>query len=115
MANAGIKGGQAGTALRGMLTNLSKPTTDVAEAMKKYGISLTDASGNMNRVYALPDAQGRVTAVDSDANLSDPTGWTQVDQGDGDRYRHAQGNYLPGPLMKCSVPYTLTKPENLPT
>lgn len=47
MANAGIKGSQAGTALRGMLTNLSKPTEDIAAAMDKYNISLTDASGNM--------------------------------------------------------------------
>ena len=47
MANAGIKGGQAGTALRGMLTRLSKPTDEVATAMEKYNISLTDAHGNM--------------------------------------------------------------------
>ena len=47
MANAGIKGGQAGTALRGMLTRLSKPTDEVATAMERYNISLTDAHGNM--------------------------------------------------------------------
>lgn len=47
MANAGIKGGQAGTSLRGMLTRLSKPTDEVATAMERYNISLTDAHGNM--------------------------------------------------------------------
>lgn len=47
MANAGIKSSQAGTALRGAITNLAKPTDTVAAAMEKYGISLTDSEGNM--------------------------------------------------------------------
>lgn len=47
MANAGIKSSQAGTALRGAITNLAKPTDTVAAAMDKYGISLTDSSGKM--------------------------------------------------------------------
>lgn len=50
------------------------------------------------RVYALPDEQGRVTDVRSDAFLADPTGWTLIDEGAGDRFLHAQSNYLPGPL-----------------
>ena len=44
------------------------------------------------------DAEARITAVNSDAFLSDTKGWTAVDSGYGDRYHHAQGNYLPGPL-----------------
>ncbi len=47
MANAGIKGSQAGTALRAMLTNLAKPSEQVAGYMAKLGLSLTDASGNV--------------------------------------------------------------------
>lgn len=47
MANAGIKGEKAGTALRTMMTNLSKPTKQMKDAMDKYGISLTDSSGEM--------------------------------------------------------------------
>ena len=47
MANAGIKSSQAGTSLRGAITNLAKPTDTVAVAMDKYGISLTDSSGKM--------------------------------------------------------------------
>ncbi len=38
MANAGIKGEQAGTSLRGMLTRLVKPTDAVAGAMEELGI-----------------------------------------------------------------------------
>lgn len=47
MANAGIKSSQAGTSLRGAITNLAKPTDTVAAAMDKYGISLTDSFGKM--------------------------------------------------------------------
>lgn len=47
MADAGIKGEKAGTSLRSLFTNLAKPTDAMAEAMEQYGISLTDAQGNM--------------------------------------------------------------------
>lgn len=51
MANAGIKGSQAGTALRSILTRLVKPTEDSATAMEELGISLTDNDGNMKSLY----------------------------------------------------------------
>ncbi|WP_200416280.1 phage tail tape measure protein [Virgibacillus salexigens] len=47
MANAGVKGEKAGTALRTMMTNLSKPTKAMKEAMDEYNISLTDSNGEM--------------------------------------------------------------------
>lgn len=47
MANAGIKGEKAGTALRSILTRLSAPPKECADAMEKLGISLTDSEGNM--------------------------------------------------------------------
>lgn len=47
MANAGVKGSQAGTALRSTLTNLAAPSDAAAVAMEKYGISLTDSEGKM--------------------------------------------------------------------
>ena len=47
MANAGIKSSQAGTAIRSGLTRLVKPTKQVATAMEKYGISITDSHGKM--------------------------------------------------------------------
>ena len=40
MANAGIKATQAGTALRGGLTNLVKPSKQAADAMERYGIEI---------------------------------------------------------------------------
>lgn len=47
MANAGIKGSQAGTALRATLTRMVKPTKQSQEAMDKLGLSLTNADGTM--------------------------------------------------------------------
>ena len=50
-------------------------------------------------VYVKVNESGYITAVNSSAFLNDFTGWTEIDQGQGDKYHHAQGNYLPGPLM----------------
>ncbi|MGN1165070.1 MAG: phage tail tape measure protein [Lachnospiraceae bacterium] len=47
MANSGIKAGQAGTALRAIMSRMTKPTDEVDAAMQKLGISLTDSHGNM--------------------------------------------------------------------
>lgn len=47
MANAGIKGSQGGTALRGSLTRLIKPTDEAAALMEQYGLSMTNADGSM--------------------------------------------------------------------
>ena len=53
MANAGIKSSSAGTSLRGMLTNLAKPTDTIAKYMKELGISLTDTDGRMRTLSDL--------------------------------------------------------------
>lgn len=47
MANAGIKGSQAGTAMRGMLTRLIKPTDEVQGAMDALGITISNADGTI--------------------------------------------------------------------
>ena len=47
MANAGIKGSQAGTSLKTAIANLANPTDKMAGAMKDLGISITDANGEM--------------------------------------------------------------------
>ncbi len=47
MANAGIKGEKAGTALRSILTRLSAPPKECAEAMDALNLSLIDGEGNM--------------------------------------------------------------------
>ena len=47
MANAGIKGEKAGTALRSILTRLSAPPAECAKAMEQLGIEITNADGTM--------------------------------------------------------------------
>lgn len=48
MANAGIKGSEAGTHMRNMLLKLTSPTSDGIEAFTELGVSVFDASGKMN-------------------------------------------------------------------
>lgn len=46
MANSGIKGSQAGTALKTALANMAAPTDKMAGAMEELGISMVDSAGN---------------------------------------------------------------------
>lgn len=55
MADAGIKGEQAGTTLRGALTRLMKPTKDMYESMDDLGISFYDAQGKMKPLSTIVD------------------------------------------------------------
>lgn len=43
------------------------------------------------------DGKNRVTAINS-SRFADGDGWIQIDEGYGDKYHHAQNNYLPKPL-----------------
>lgn len=45
MSNAGIKGEQAGTTLRGGLTQLLNPSEKTSKLMEKMGVKVTDANG----------------------------------------------------------------------
>lgn len=47
MSDAGIKGSQAGTSLRGSLSRLAKPTKNMKEVMDEFGLSFFDAQGKM--------------------------------------------------------------------
>ena len=49
-------------------------------------------------VYVKVDESNRIMAINSSEFLADVTGWTEIDSGYGDKYHHAKGNYLPGPL-----------------
>lgn len=46
-------------------------------------------------VYAYPNENCYITAVNSSAFLTDLTGWVEIDRGHGDKYYHAMGNYFP--------------------
>ena len=47
MANSGIKGSQAGTALRSTITRLAKPVGEAKDAVEELEISITNADGTM--------------------------------------------------------------------
>ena len=49
-------------------------------------------------VYVKTDENNRVTDINSQAFISNTLEWIEIDVGEGDRYHHAQGNYLPKPL-----------------
>lgn len=53
----------------------------------------------MYKVYVKTDSNGYITAVNSSVFLTDLTGWLEIDEGSGDRYYHAQGNYFEKPIM----------------
>lgn len=47
MANAGVKGSMAGTALRASLLEMASPSKKAAEAMSTLGLTFSDSAGNM--------------------------------------------------------------------
>jgi TP901 family phage tail tape measure protein len=55
MANAGIRGEQAGTTLRGGLLRLLNPSEKNTKLMEKMGIAITDAKGNFVGLSKLVD------------------------------------------------------------
>lgn len=57
------------------------------------------------RVYIRTDENGRITAVNSDAFLPSLDGWQKIDEGSGDKFHHAQGNYFPVPIIDANGAY----------
>lgn len=48
-------------------------------------------------VLVRTDSENRVTAINS-SGFAEGSGWMQIAEGYGDKYHHAQNNYLPKPL-----------------
>lgn len=75
MANAGVKGSQAGNSLKTALSRMAAPTTAMKSAMDQLGISMTDEYGNakslMEVMKNLRNSIGAidVSLVDADGNL----------------------------------------------
>lgn len=51
-----------------------------------------------NKVMIRVDDDSFIIEINSDAFVSDTSGWIEIDSGTGDRYHHAQNHYLPRPL-----------------
>lgn len=71
MANAGIKGEQAGTALRSTITRLVKPTKESGTAMDALGISVTNSDGSMKSLdNILKQVRGSMSGLTEDQKAS---------------------------------------------
>ena len=65
MGNAGLKGSIAGTALRAGLANLVKPTKEMTNAMKKYGVELvTNKDGSVDLMGTMKNLRGTLGELD---------------------------------------------------
>lgn len=71
MANAGIKGSEAGTHMRNMLLKLSSPTADGTEQLEALGVSVFDAEGNMRSLKdILGDLNGSLSTLTQQEKLN---------------------------------------------
>ncbi len=73
MANAGVKGGEAGTTLNTLMTRLATNTKGCADELKKYGVEIYDSQGNMHSLSEIMN--GLISAFETltqqeQANLS---------------------------------------------
>ena len=73
MANAGVKGGEAGTTLNTLMTRLATNTKGCADELSKYGVEIYDSQGKMHSLSEI--MSGLISAFQSlnqqqQANLS---------------------------------------------
>lgn len=73
MANAGIKGTQAGTTLRSALTRLASPSKESAGAMDSIGFSAFDAEGKLNSLSTIINDYSKALEGKTDQEKQDLT------------------------------------------
>lgn len=75
MANAGVKGSEAGTHMRNMLLKLSSPSAEGTKALEAMGVAVFDAEGNMRSLSDvfgdLSGALGEMTQEQKIQTISD--------------------------------------------
>ena len=50
-------------------------------------------------VYVRTDSQNNIIEINSDIFIHDLTGWIKIDEGNGDKFAHAQSQYFDKPLV----------------
>ena len=63
LANAGVKGSDAGTSLKTMLMRLMAPADDAAEALKSIGLSTESFRGNDGRMRSMVEIIGQLNTA----------------------------------------------------
>ncbi|SHN08305.1 phage tail tape measure protein [Streptomyces yunnanensis] len=78
LARSGILGSKAGTTLRGMLTNLARPTKRMSQGLEELGIEAWDAQGNFKGLRTVIEgfekAQHRMSQKEFLGSLADVVG-----------------------------------------
>ncbi|MFF4606090.1 phage tail tape measure protein [Streptomyces sp. NPDC001339] len=78
LARSGILGSKAGTTLRGMLTNLARPTKRMAQGLEELGVEAWDAQGNFKGLRTVIEgfekAQHRMSQKEFLGSLADVVG-----------------------------------------
>ncbi len=78
LSERGIKGSEAGTALKSMMTNIMRPTDDVREVLTKLNIQLFDTEGAM---LSLPEIVDQLTvALGDNATATNALGGATEEQ-----------------------------------
>ena len=100
MANAGIKGSQAGTSLRGLFTRLSKQPKEAAAAMNALGISMDDGHGKMKSwMELMQDLRGsfghiQMPLEEFQRSMSELDDELEAGEIDEEEYEEAQGKLV---------------------
>lgn len=82
-----------------LMRNTNSPDVETMMARVQYDYyARVDAEATYG-VYVQINDQGYVTAIDSDAFITDRTLWLKVDEGTGELYKYARVNYCPKGLV----------------
>lgn len=69
MANAGIKGSQAGTTLKTALANMASPSKNMVGVMEEFGLSLENTDGSMKTLQEVMDMLRESMAVTTEEQV----------------------------------------------
>lgn len=58
------------------------------------------------KVYVKVNENNEIIEINSSAFLTDTDGHIEIDEGEGDKYAHAQGNYLDKPIVDMQGRYS---------
>lgn len=80
MANAGIKGSQAGTTLKNALANMASPSKNMVRVMTEFDLSLTNADGSMKSLSEVLDMLRNNMAVTTKEQAEANYAWYEQEQ-----------------------------------
>lgn len=64
------------------------------------------------KVFIKLDDNANIISINSEIFIDDTSDWIEIDDGEGDKYAHAQGNYLPKSLINKNGHYNYKYKDN---